>query len=368
MKNIPFFSFHDMHEGIRQSVIDTFAAFFDRQWYVLGKGIEHFEKSFAQYTGTEYCVGVGNGLDALHLALKALDVKPGDEVIVPSNTYIATWLAVSFAGARIVPVEPDERTYNLDPAKIEAAITDKTKVIMPVHLYGQACDMAQITTIAKKYELFIIEDNAQAQGASFLGKKTGSFGDINAVSFYPGKNIGALGEAGAITTDDARLAEIVKILRNYGSKQKYYNELMGYNTRIDEFQAEVLSIKLNHLDAWNESRRIIADEYNVRLKDIDGLTRPYIHPKSSSVFHQYIVKTDRRDELKTFLEQRGIGTMIHYPLPPHLQKAYQHLGYGQGAFPIAEAIAETVLSLPIYPGLDNESIEYICDSIKLFHK
>ncbi len=363
---IPFFSFHGMNPIFREEAFESFKNFFDSNWYVLGKNTTSFETEFALFSGTKYCIGVSNGLEALHLSLRALGLSKNDEVIVPSNTYIATWLAVSYTGATIVPVEPNINTYNIDPEKIETAITEKTKVIMPVHLYGQPCEMDQIMMIAEKYKIFVVEDNAQAQGATYKKKRTGSFGHINGVSFYPGKNLGALGEAGAITTDDEELANKIKILRNYGSQKKYYNEVIGFNSRIDEAQAGILSVKLKYIDSWNMERIKLATFYNTCLTGLDDITIPYTVDNANSVFHQYIIRTKFRDKLKIYLESIGIETMIHYPIPPHLQKAYEFLRFKKSDFPIAEEISNTVLSLPIYPGLKESEVEYISYNIRKF--
>ena len=339
---------------------------FDSEWYILGKAVKDFEAAYAALNQTRYCIGVGNGLDALHIALKTLEIGPGDEVIVPSNTYIATWLAVSYTGAKIVPVEPDPETYNLDPENIEAAITPQTKAIMPVHLYGQACEMDTIMAIAGRHNLFVVEDNAQAQGAIFQGKRTGSFGHVNATSFYPSKNLGALGDAGALTTDDTVLAEKAQTLRNYGSREKYNNEDIGFNSRLDEMQAAILKVKLPLLESWNAERIRIAELYRSYLKDIEEITLPKVAEGASHVYHQFVIRTERRDELQAYLEQNGISTLIHYPVPPHLQKAYRHPGFKKGAFPVAEKLANTCLSLPVFPGIKEEQVAYLGRSVKGF--
>ncbi len=364
--NIPFLSFKGMHPQLREEVVGCLTRFYDSNWYVLGNDVKQFEADYAAFNQTKHCIGVANGLDALHIGLKVLGIGKGDEVIVPSNTYIATWLAPSYVGATIVPVEPDARTYNLDPTKIEAAITEKTKCIMPVHLYGQACQMDSIMDIARKHGLYVVEDNAQAQGAKCGDQLTGSFGNINGVSFYPGKNLGALGDAGAITTDDDELAYKARVMRNYGSQIKYKNEMIGINSRLDEAHAGVLSIKLKYLNQWNEERKKIAGHYRSGLGSLEHVVLPYIAEEVDSVYHQFIIRIKKRDELMAFLKERGVGTLIHYPIPPHLQEAYQHLGYQPGDFPIAEEIAGTALSLPIYPGLIEEEITYICDLIHDF--
>ena len=361
---IPFLNFEPMHSAVRSEIFQSFQDVYNSNWFVNGKKLEQFEKEYASFSGTKYALGVSNGLDALHLALRALNVTKDDEVIVPSNTYIATALAVSFAGATPVFVEPDFNTYNISPENIEAAISTKTKVIMPVHLYGQACDMGAIMAIAKKYNLFVVEDNAQAHGASFNGKLTGSFGNVSGTSFYPGKNLGALGDAGAITTDDEGIAKKIAMLRNYGSEKKYYNEEIGFNMRLDELQAAVLSVKLKYLSEWTRQRIDIANKYSDALKNIGDLILPAIHTGASHVYHLYVIRTENRDGLKKHLREKGVDTLIHYPIPPHLQMAYKNLGYGNGDFPIAENLAETCLSLPIYPGLSESNICQIVDVIK----
>ena len=361
---IPFLSFDGITNDFREEAINAFTEFLDSKWYVLGERVTEFEKAYAIFNQTAYCVGVSNGLDALHLCLCALDIGEGDEVIVPSNTFIATVLAVMYTGAVPVFVEPDERTYNIDPTRIEEAVTSRTKAIIPVHLYGQACEMGPIMELAIQHSLYIIEDNAQSQGASWRGQLTGSFGQANATSFYPGKNLGALGDAGAITTNDKNLAQHLEALRNYGSFEKYHNEIIGYNNRLDECQAALLSVKLPYLPRWNRERIKLANLYHEALSYIDEVTLPYIKDGCTSVYHLYVIRTDRRDELQTYLKERGIGTLIHYPIPPHLQKACEALGYSKGDFPIAEKLARTCLSMPLYPGLSAEDIETIAKAIR----
>lgn len=363
---IPFLSFLPQHLPIREDVLAAMTRVYDSQYFVLGKEVESFEQHYAEFNQTRHCIGVANGLDALHLALKALNIGPGDEVIVPSNTYIATWLAVSFTGATVVPVEPVKETYNLDPKLLEAAITPRTKAIMPVHLYGQACEMTAIMEVARRHNLYVIEDNAQSQGASCDGKLTGSFGDLNGTSFYPGKNLGALGDAGAVTTDSDELAKAIRVLRNYGSQQKYYNEVIGYNSRLDEMQAAVLSVKLQHLKSWTAQRQQVAELYNNALAGIEGLELPVVAPGCTHVYHLYVVRTKRRAELQQHLQQQGIGTLIHYPVPPHLQQAYAELGYKAGQFPLAEEIANTILSLPMWPGMGEKEVSYVAEQIRSF--
>jgi dTDP-4-amino-4,6-dideoxygalactose transaminase len=353
-----------MHKLIRSEIMQSFQDVYDANWFVMGKKLEAFEKEYAAFNDTKFSIGVSNGLDALHLALKALNVTKGDEVIVPSNTYIATALAASYVGATPVFVEPDPNTYNINPANIEAAITYKTKVIMPVHLYGQACDMDAIMAIAKKHNLFVVEDNAQAHGATFNGKITGSFGNANGTSFYPGKNLGALGDAGAVTTNDETIAKKIAMLRNYGSEKKYHNEEIGFNMRLDEVQAGFLSVKLKHLNEWTKQRKEIAKQYNEALKNVGDLVLPAVHANATHVYHLYVIKTKNRDGLQKHLSENGIGTLIHYPIPPHLQKAYQSLGLKKGSFPIAEELADNCLSLPIWPGMTLDQVNTVAENIK----
>lgn len=364
--NIPFVSFTETNKQIKEEILLAFEDFFNKSWYVLGEKVKSFERDYSNFNKVSHCIGVSNGLDALHIALKSLDISQGDEVIVPSHTYIATILAISFVGATPVLVESDINTYNIDPNKIEAAITSRTKAIMPVHIYGQACAMRQIMAIAKKHNLFVVEDNAQAQGASFEEKLTGSFGHINGTSFYPGKNLGALGDAGAVTTNDAVFAEKATILRNYGSQKKYHNDVIGYNMRLDECQAAFLSVKLKYLNEWTKQRQQIANCYNEALNGVGDLILPKVADGATHVYHLYVVRTSKRDALQNFLNQKGIGTLIHYPIPPHLQNAYKYLNYKKGDLPIAEEIARTCLSLPMWPGMNELEVEYIIRNVQEF--
>jgi dTDP-4-amino-4,6-dideoxygalactose transaminase len=366
MSKIPFLNFEPMHSEIREEMVETFQHVYDSNWYVLGENVSQFEAEYASFNVAQYCVGVSNGLDALHLALKACGIGEGDEVIVPSNTYIATVLAVSYVGAVPIFVEPNVRTFNIDPLKIEAAITNKTKAIMPVHLYGQACEMQPIVEIAKKYGIFVIEDNAQSQGASFDGKITGSWGDVSGTSFYPGKNLGALGDAGAVITNSEVIADRVKTLRNYGSQKKYFNEVIGHNMRLDELQAAFLRVKLRRLNLWTCQRQQIASWYNQALEGIEDLILPEIAEGSTHVFHLYVVRTHKRDSLQEHLNKFGIGTLIHYPIPPHLQNAYKHLGHKVNDFPIAEELANSSLSLPLWPGMTKDNVAIIAQHIRDF--
>jgi len=331
--------------------------------YILGPEVEAFEAEFASYTGASQCVGVANGLDALVLALRAMGVSRGDEVIVPSNTYIATWLAVSQCGAIPVPVEPDISSYNIDPARIEAAITERTRVILPVHLYGQPAEMDAILAIARKHGLSVLEDGAQAHGARYKGKRIGAHGDAVSWSFYPGKNLGGVGDGGAVTTNDAAIAERIRLLRNYGSRVKYVNEVQGYNSRLDPIQAAVLRIKLSRLDEWNERRSKIAECYIRGLKDTN-LIMPLEQEHASSAWHLFVVGHNQRAVLQQRLADSGVGTLIHYPIPPHLQDAYSGSGWKVGDFPIAEFLAHQVFSLPIGPQFSAPEMAIVIDTLR----
>ncbi len=361
--NVPFLDFVGPYEELKAELDEAYARFMRSAWYILGKEVEAFEQEFAAYCGTKYCVGVGNGLEALHLALCACGVGPGDEVIVPSNTYIATWLSVSYTGATPVPVEPDPRTYNIDAARIESAITPRTKAIMPVHLYGQPADMDPIMDLASRFGLKVIEDNAQAQGARYKGRRTGALGHAAGNSFYPGKNLGAYGDAGAVTTNDPELADRVRTLRNYGSKKKYFNEIKGFNSRLDELQAALLRVKLRKLDQWNQRRRSVADFYLSALSESSELTLPVIPAWAEPVWHLFVVRTPNRDILQQGLTEAGIGTLIHYPVPPHLSGAYAEIGWKAGNFPVAEVLANTVLSIPMGPHLSLDLASQVASAI-----
>ncbi len=357
-----------MHDEVHDELHHAFDDVLRSNWFVLGKHVMQFEDAYSKFNKVSNVIGVSNGLDALYLSLLALGIKSGDEVILPSNTYIATVLAVSYVGATPIFVEPNIETYNIDVAKIENVITGRTKAIMPVHLYGQACEMEEIMAIAKRFNLFVIEDNAQSQGASYNGILTGAWGDINGTSFYPGKNLGALGDAGAITTNHEELANKIKILRNYGSQKKYHNEVIGHNMRLDEIQAAFLTVKLNRLLDWTKKRQEIASWYDEYLKNLMGVTLPKIAKGATHVYHLYVIRSNERDELQHHLTSCGIGTLIHYPIPPHLQEAYKHLSYVEGDFPISEEIARTALSLPIWIGMTRNEVEYVCNSIISFFK
>ena len=362
---IPFISFSYKKEKIGNEILNSIKDIIESEKYVLGKNTSQFEKNYSNLINSSYCIGVGSGLDALIISLKSLDIGPEDEIIVPSNTYIASWLAVSSVGAKIVPVEPDIDTYNINPELIENKITKKTKAIMPVHLYGQPCDMTKIMDIAKKNNLYVIEDNAQGHMSKWKNKFTGTFGDINATSFYPTKNIGAIGEAGAITTNNPNLADYVKQFRNYGSKIKYENNIKGVNSRIDEIQAAIINVKLKYIVEMNNERIKNAKIYNELLKDT-GIILPYNHQKSHHTYHLYVLRHEQRDELQKYLYKNGVQTSIHYPIIPQNQKAYKN--YKFESSPIAEKLAKTSLSLPIFPGIGQDKIEYISDLLIEFCK
>jgi dTDP-4-amino-4,6-dideoxygalactose transaminase len=353
-----------MHAAIREEALEAMRRVYDSQWYILGPEVAYFEKAYSEFNQVAHTIGVGNGLEALTLALRALNIGPGDEVLVPSNTYIATWLAVSQVGATPVPVEPDPATSNLDPARIEAALTPHTRAIIPVHLYGQPCRMLEIMAVAQQHGLRVLEDNAQAQGATFAEQLTGSFGDASGTSFYPTKNLGALGDAGAIITNDAVIADQLRQLRNYGSAQKYQHKLLGYNSRLDELQAAVLQVKLRYLSEWTSQRQQLAAWYDEYLAGIPGLRLPAVAARAKSVWHLYVVHTAQRDALQQYLSIQGIGTLIHYPTPPHLQPAYTYLGLSAGSLPIAEELATTCLSLPLWPGMTREMVATVARAIQ----
>ena len=361
---VPFLELKPAYDELRSELDAAYHRVMDSGRYLLGKELEEFETEFATYCGTKCCVAVGSGLDALHLILKAYDIGVGDEVIVPSNTYIATWLAVSYAGATPVPVEPDSETFNIASERIEAAIHPRTKAVMPVHLYGQPASMDPIISIARKHGLKVIEDNAQAHGARYRGRRTGSLGDAAGTSFYPGKNLGAFADGGAVTTNDAELADRVRMLRNYGSKVKYYNDCQGFNSRIDELQAAFLRVKLKRLDEWNARRRYVAARYLRELDGVLALKLPFVPEEVEPVWHIFALRHPRRDELQASLAKVGIGTLIHYPIPPHLSGAYAKAGWKPGDFPVAEEIAKTELSLPIGPHLEPESQQVAIQEIR----
>jgi dTDP-4-amino-4,6-dideoxygalactose transaminase len=363
---VPFLELKPAYLELQPDFDAAYQRVMDSGWYLLGQELAAFEKEYAEYVGSRHCVGVANGLDALHLVLRALEVGRGDEVIVPTNTYIATWLAVSYAGAAPVPVEPDPRTYNLDPARLEAAITPRTKVIMPVHLYGQPADLESILAVARKHGLQVVEDAAQAHGARCKGRRIGAIGGATAWSFYPGKNLGAFADAGAVTTDDDALAEKIRQLRNYGSKVKYQNKYRGFNSRLDELQAAFLRVKLRHLDEWNGLRARQAALYLEGLREVPDLVLPQVPEWADPVWHLFVVRHLQRDALQQYLRAAGIDTLIHYPIPPHLQEAYADHGWKAGDFPIGEAIHREVLSLPVGPQLTEEQVQWVIKTLREF--
>ncbi len=332
-------------------------------WYIAGQALEEFESNFAKFCGVEHCIGVANGLDALHLVLRAWAVGPGDEVIVPSNTFIASWLAVTYAGATPVPVEPDPLTHTIDCARIEAAVTSRTKVLMPVHLYGQPADMTAISALAKKHNLRVLEDSAQAHGATYAGRRAGSLGAAAGWSFYPGKNLGAFGDGGAITTDDPALAHQLRGLRSYGSTKRYHHDVQGFNSRLDELQAALLQVKLLHLPQWNARRQAIAAMYNEKLQNIRGLRLPGLVPDAQHVWHLYVIASDRRDILAQKLRERGVGTLVHYPIPPHRSGAYA-ASHGHLHLPVADTLAAEILSLPMGPHLSLADAAFVADAVR----
>jgi len=347
---IPFLDLKLPYIELKSEIDEAIARVLDSGWYIGGVEVESFEDHYASYCGAKYAVGVANGLDALHLALLAIGVVAGDEVIVPSNTYIASWLAVSQCGAIPVPVEPLEGTYNIDPSLIEAAITSKTKVILPVHLYGQPADIDPIAAVAKKYGLYVLEDGAQAHGAKYKGRRIGAHSDAVAWSFYPGKNLGAMGDGGAVTTNNPEIAKNIRMLRNYGSSKKYINKVKGFNSRLDPLQAAILQVKLKYLDEWNSRRKNIARQYLCGIKNPE-LILPIVPEWADPVWHLFVVRHPQRDTFQNNLTKAGINTLIHYPIPPHLQSAYPEFKANKGKFPLAESMASEVISLPIGPHL-----------------
>jgi len=363
---LPFLDLKAINAAHRAELVQAFERVLDSGWYVLGHEVQAFEREYAAWCGAAHAVGVANGLDALSLVLRAWDIGAGDEVIVPSNTYIATWLAVTHVGATPVPVEPDELCFNIDPAGIEAAITPRTRALLPVHLYGRPAEMAPILDIARRHGLKVLEDGAQAHGATYCGQRLGVHGDATAWSFYPGKNLGALGDGGAVTTNDPVLAERLRTLRNYGSQRKYHNDEIGFNSRLDELQAALLRVKLPLLQAGNEQRNAVAQQYLAGLAGLSGLTLPDVPltAGSSSAWHLFVVRHAQRDRLAAALAQAGVGTVIHYPVAPHSQPAYAALGWPQGSLPISERLHAEVLSLPIGPTQTAVQTAQVIDAVR----
>lgn len=368
MPNVPFLDLKATYDELQGEMDAAARRVLASDYYIGGPEVEGFEQAYASYCGVPHALGISNGLDALHLVLRAWGIGPGDEVIVPSNTFVATWLAVTYTGATPVPVEPKLATYNLDPDRIEAALTPRTKAIVPVHLYGQPCEMDAIRAVAAKHGLKVLEDAAQAQGAAWKGVRTGALGDAAAFSFYPGKNLGAFGDAGAVTTPDADLARAVMSLRNYGSHEKYRHEIVGYNHRLDPLQAAFLGVKLAHLDAWNERRKAIAARYLDALAGLPDLVLPEVAEGADPVWHLFVVRVSDREAFQAALAARGVSTLIHYPIAPHRQEAYATLseaqGWGEGAFPISEQIHREVVSLPIGPHLTDAQQQQVIAAVK----
>jgi len=368
---IPILDLKPAYDELRPELDAAYRRVMDSGWLLLGKELESFETEYAASVGAAHCIGVANGLEAMQLVLMALGVGPGDEVIVPSHGYIATWLAVTHVGARPVPCEPDPLTYNLDPARLAALITPRTKVILPIHLYGQTADLTAINAVAAQKNLFVLEDAAQSHGARSHGQQAGALGHAAGVSFYPSKNLGALADAGAVTTNDPALADQLRHLRNYGSKVRYHNEVLGLNSRLSELQAAFLRAKLPHLAAWNARRVALAARYLAQLAPLAAaghLTLPHVPAWADPVWHLFVIRTARRASLQAHLAAAGIGTGIHYPIPPHLSNAYRAAGWKRGDFPLAEQFADEVLSLPIGPHHTAEQIDFVCTAISDFYK
>jgi dTDP-4-amino-4,6-dideoxygalactose transaminase len=367
-KPVPFISLVKQHEDVERKLASAIKKVWKGGNYILGEEVSAFEEEYADFSGVKYCVGTASGLDALYLALRALGIGKGHEVIVPSNTCVPTWIAVTMTGARVVPVEPNPATFNIDPSFIEAAITPATKAIVPVHLFGQPCDMKQIMAIASKNSIHVVEDNAQAHGATFNGKMTGTFGVINATSFYPTKNLGAMGDGGAITTNNKDLFKSVSMLRNYGTLTRSVAEQRGINSRLDELQAAVLRVKLARLSKWNKNRGKIASRYLEQLQDVGDIILPITIPLATHAYHVFAIRTSTPDKLREFLGRKKIETIVHYPVPPHLQTAYHDHGFKKGQFPVAEQLSQTSLSIPIWPGLEEKSVQRIIKLIRAYFK
>jgi dTDP-3-amino-3,4,6-trideoxy-alpha-D-glucose transaminase len=363
---VPILDLKPACEELRADLDAAYRRVMDSGWLLLGRELEAFEAEYAAGVGASHCIGVANGLEAMQLVLMALGVGPGDEVIVPSHGYIATWLAVTHTGARPVPCEPDPRTYNLDPERISSCLSPRTRVILPIHLYGQTADLERINAIAARHGIFVLEDAAQSHGARCRGKAAGALGHAAGVSFYPSKNLGALADAGAITTSDSALADKLRHLRNYGSKVRYQNEYQGMNSRLSELQAAFLRAKLPHLDAWNARRVNLAERYLRQLAGVGDLILPSVPEWAAPVWHLFVIRTSRRDQLQRHLADQEIGTQIHYPVPPHLSKAYAGAGWKRGDFPLAERMADEVLSLPIGPHVTAEQVDYVCEHVRGF--
>jgi dTDP-4-amino-4,6-dideoxygalactose transaminase len=361
---VPFLDLKAGYLELKDELEDAYRRVMESGRYILGKEVEKFEEEFAAYCRVRHCIGVSNGLEALHLILRALGIGPGDEVIVPSNTYIGTWLAVSYAGATPVPVEPDERTYDINPEKIEAAITDRSKAVIAVHLYGQPADMDPILSVARRYGLKVIEDAAQAHGALYKEKRVGGLGDATGFSFYPSKNLGAIGDGGAVTTNDTLLAERIQVLRNYGSKQKYHHQEKGFNSRLDELQAAFLRVKLNHLEHWNARRIDLAAMYQRRLAEVPHLVLPTVPSWANPVWHLYVVRYSNRAAAQLSLQKAGVETLIHYPIPPHLQGAYREMSLTSSSLTLTKKLSREVLSIPIGPQMKTEHLSRVVSALR----
>jgi dTDP-4-amino-4,6-dideoxygalactose transaminase len=364
--NIPFLDLKAAYLELQSELDAAYRRVMESGCFILGEEVAAFEREFANYCGAKHCIGVGDGLAALMLILRGYGIGAGDEVVVPANTYIASWLAISHAGARPVPVEPDPRTCNLDPERVVGAITAQTRAIMPVHLYGQPAEMETMADLAAEHGLRLIEDAAQAHGAAYGAVRAGGLGDAAGFSFYPGKNLGAYGDGGAVVTNDAQLADHVRLLRNYGSRKKYENEAKGFNSRLDPLQAAFLRVKLRHLDSWNDRRRAIAGHYIEGLAGVPGLDLPTVAPKADPVWHLFVIRHASRDNLQRYLDGAGIGTLSHYPIPPHLSGAYADHRFKQGDFPITEALAGSVLSLPMGPHLSTGRAAEVIGKLREF--
>lgn len=365
---VPFLDLKAQYLDLKDECDAAYRRVLESGWYILGPELEDFEKRFAEYCGVKYCIGVGNGLDALHLILRGMGIGPGDEVIVPANTYIATWLAVSYAGATPVPVEPIENSYNMDPARLEAVVTNRTKAVIAVHLYGQPADVDKLAETTSRYGLRVIEDAAQAHGAGYRGRRVGGLGAAAGFSFYPSKNLGAVGDAGLVATNDGELAGRVRLYRNYGSPVKYEHEKQGFNSRLDELQAALLKVKLGRLGKWNARRGEIAGIYRHELARVDGLTLPVVPGWAEPVWHQFVIRHPQRDRVSARLKDAGIETLIHYPIPPHLSAAYASAGWVKGDFPITERICNEALSLPIDPYMTDEAVGYVIKAFREYRK
>lgn len=364
--SVPFLDMKAQYDELREELDQAYQRVMDSGWYILSDEVSAFEQEFADRIGVKRCIGVGNGLEALQLIFMAYGIGAGDEVIVPSNTYIASWLSVSYVGAIPIPVEPNPLTHNIDPLRIAQAITERTKAIMPVHLYGQPTEMTEIWKLAEQHGLRIVEDSAQAHGVKYMDKMAGNLGSAAAFSFYPTKNLGAFGDAGAVTTNDDALADKIRVLRNYGSRKRYYNEVRGHNSRLDPLQAAFLRVKLKYLDEWNARRDKLAKYYIEHLNGLPGLGLPVTAPQTEHGWHIFVVTHDDRDRLKSHLDEHGVDTLIHYPVPPHLSDAYADLGYKAGDFPLSEKLANTVLSLPIGPHVTREQADVVVERIREF--